>query len=99
MDGTRDFTVDTDELDQLVARANGFIGFLAESLDGINHRIAAIQQNWHGQAAIAQEEAFREWAIGAAEVVEGITAMHTAVVTARDAYNTAAEMNLRMSGG
>ncbi|MFB8278727.1 WXG100 family type VII secretion target [Nocardia colli] len=95
----RDFTFDIDALDQLVSRANGFIGFLAESLDGINHRIATIQQNWHGAAATAQEEAYREWTKGAAEVVEGITEMYTAAVTARDAYRAAEEINLRMSGG
>lgn len=98
-DDARDFTFDIDELDQLVTRANGFIGFLTESLDGINHRIATIQQNWQGAAAIAQEEAYREWATGAAAVVEGITDMYNAAVTARDAYSAAAKINLRMSGG
>lgn len=47
-DNSRDFTFDINELDQLISRANGFIGFLTESLDGINNRIAAIQQNWQG---------------------------------------------------
>ncbi|MGW4365379.1 WXG100 family type VII secretion target [Nocardia takedensis] len=99
VDDFRDFAFDIDELDQLVARANGFIGFLNESLDGLDHRIAAMQQNWRGAAAAAQEEAYREWAIGAAAVVAGITEMYTAAVAARDAYNAAADINLRMSGG
>ncbi|MGW5222254.1 WXG100 family type VII secretion target [Nocardia sp. NPDC004085] len=98
-DDFRDFTFDIDELDQLVTRALGFIGFLTESLDRLNHRIATIQQNWQGAAATAQEEAYREWATGAAAMVEGITEMYTAAVTARDAYSAAAEINLRMSGG
>ncbi|WP_054813987.1 WXG100 family type VII secretion target [Nocardia arizonensis] len=99
VENSRDFTVDIDELDDLVSRVNGFIGFLTESLEGLNHRIAAVQQNWQGLAATAQEDAYREWATGAAEVVDGITEMRTAAVTARDSYVAAAEMNLRMSGG
>ncbi|MFC6009946.1 WXG100 family type VII secretion target [Nocardia lasii] len=98
-DDSRDFTFDIDELDQLISRANGFIGFLTSSLDGVNKRVAAIQQNWQGAAAEAQEEAYREWATGAATVIEGITQMYEAAVTARDAYSAAAEANLRMSGG
>ncbi|GAA5056654.1 WXG100 family type VII secretion target [Nocardia callitridis] len=98
-DDSRDFTFDIDELDQLVTRANGFIGFLTESLDGINHRIATIQQNWQGAAATAQADAYREWATGAAAVVEGITEMYNAAVAARDAYSAAEEINFRMSGG
>ncbi|WP_181697663.1 WXG100 family type VII secretion target [Nocardia sp. GTS18] len=94
-----DFSFDLDTLDQLVSRANGFIGFLTDSLDGLTQRIATIQQSWHGAAADAQEEAFREWLAGATRVVEGIREMHTAAVTARDAYKAAEEMNLRMSGG
>lgn len=99
VDNSRDFAFDIDELDQLISRSDGFIGFLAESLDGINNRIAAIQQNWHGAAATAQEEAYREWATGADAVVDGLTRMYNAVVTARDAYSQASETNLRMSGG
>ncbi|MEV4155562.1 WXG100 family type VII secretion target [Nocardia salmonicida] len=98
-DGSRDFTFDIDELDQLISRANGFIGFLTDSLDGINNRIASIQQNWQGAAADAQEEAYREWATGAGTVIEGLAQMYNAAVTARDAYSAAAEANLRMSGG
>lgn len=60
MDDSRDFTFDLDELDQLISRANGFIGFLTESLDGINNRIASIQQIWQGAAADAQEQAYRD---------------------------------------
>ncbi|UGT57778.1 WXG100 family type VII secretion target [Nocardia asteroides] len=98
-DDSRDFTFDIDELDQLISRANGFIGFLTESLDGINNRIASIQQNWQGDAADAQEKSYREWTAGAAAVVEGLTQMHDAAVTARDAYSAAQQANLRMSGG
>ncbi|MDO3650906.1 WXG100 family type VII secretion target [Nocardia mangyaensis] len=99
MDDSRDFTFDTDELDRLIGRANGFIGFLTESLDGVNSRMASIQQNWQGAAADAQDQAYREWATGAATVIEGLTQMYNAAVTARDAYSAAAEANLRMSGG
>ena len=99
MDDSRDFTFDLDELDQLISRANGFIGFLTDNLDGINNRIASIQQNWQGAAADAQEQAYREWATGAATAIEGITQMYNAAVTARNAYSAPGEANLRMSGG
>ncbi|WP_043657315.1 WXG100 family type VII secretion target [Nocardia thailandica] len=98
-ENTRDFSFDLDALDQLVSRANGFIGFLTESLDGITQRVATIQQGWNGAAADAQEQAFRDWLTGATTVIEGLQEMHTAAVTARDAYKAAEEINLRMSGG
>ncbi|MCC3318093.1 WXG100 family type VII secretion target [Nocardia africana] len=98
-DYSRDFSFDLDDLDQLVSRADGFIGFLTDSLDGIDQRIAAIQQTWHGKAADAQHQAYQEWAPGAAEVVEGLTTMHAAIRTARTAYQEAQDINLRMSGG
>ncbi|MCA2206184.1 WXG100 family type VII secretion target [Nocardia rosealba] len=98
VENSRPFRVDLDELDQLVTRVSGFTGFLNESLDGLKQRIAAVQQTWHGQAADAQDAAFREWHLGATEVVEGIDAMRAAVRAAHTRYTAAIEANRQMLG-
>ncbi|MBW0269982.1 hypothetical protein ATM97_02310 [Nocardia sp. MH4] len=67
-DNAQPFRADLAELEQMVARVSGFVGFLNDSLDGLQQRIAAVQQNWTGAAADAQAEAFRDWATGATDV-------------------------------
>ncbi|MFD3460980.1 WXG100 family type VII secretion target [Nocardia fluminea] len=99
VENSQPFRVDLDEIDQLVTRVSGFVGFLSESLDGLNQRIASVQQTWHGQAADAQDAAFREWHLGATEVAEGISSMREAVQAAHNRYTAAIEANLNMLGG
>ncbi|ONM48709.1 WXG100 family type VII secretion target [Nocardia donostiensis] len=92
------FQVDLNELDNITARAAGFIGFLADSLTALEQRIATLQQTWTGEAAIAQADAFRQWATGATDVSEGIEAMRQAALAAHGRYTSAAEANLKMLG-
>lgn len=99
VENSQPFQVDLDDLDQLVTRVSGFVGFLNESLDGLKQRIASVQQTWHGQAADAQDAAFREWHLGATEVAEGIDAMRESVRAAHTRYTAAIEANRRMLGG
>ncbi|WP_054815712.1 WXG100 family type VII secretion target [Nocardia arizonensis] len=96
MDETQPFRVDIAELEQIIARVSGFIGFLEDSLQGLQQRISAVQQTWTGAAADAQAEAFREWTAGATDVSDGIAVMRQAIVDARDRYEAAATANLRM---
>ncbi|MGS2809921.1 WXG100 family type VII secretion target [Nocardia sp. MW-W600-9] len=92
------FRVDLEELEQIVTRVAGFIGFLNDSLDGLQQRMSAVQQNWTGAAADAQAVAFREWHTGATDVADGIEIMRQVVQDAHDRYNAAIAANLAMLG-
>ncbi|MCC3331660.1 WXG100 family type VII secretion target [Nocardia abscessus] len=98
VDNAQPYRVDLDELEQIVARISGFIGFLNDSLDGLQQRISAVQQNWNGAAADAQAQAFREWHTGATDVAEGIDTMSQSVRDAHDRYTAAISANLSMLG-
>ncbi|WP_454200055.1 WXG100 family type VII secretion target [Nocardia sp. Marseille-Q1738] len=98
MDNAQAFRVKLSELEQITARLDGFVGFLSDSLSGLQQRIDSVQQNWNGAAADSQAEAFRQWVIGATDVAEGIAAMKQAAVDAHDRYSSAAAANLRMLG-
>ncbi|MEU2252518.1 WXG100 family type VII secretion target [Nocardia xishanensis] len=95
MDGYR---VNLDELEQITARMQGFSGFLTESLQGLQQRMAALHQTWSGEAATAQSEAFTQWMTAAGKVAEGIAAMRDASADARTSYIDAVETNLRTLG-
>ncbi|RDI46618.1 WXG100 family type VII secretion target [Nocardia mexicana] len=97
-DDARSFQVDLADLEQIMARLEGFRGFLTESMSGLQSRIDTVQQNWTGESADAQAEAFRQWVAGATDVAEGIAAMKQAARAAHDRYSSAAAANLRMLG-
>ncbi|WP_459548330.1 WXG100 family type VII secretion target [Nocardia sp. X0981] len=92
------FQVDLDELDNLTARAANFIGFLNDSLTGLEQRMAALHQTWSGDAAIAQADAYRQWSAGATDVAEGVDAMRRAAVDAHARYTSAIQTVQRMFG-
>lgn len=92
------FQVDLNELDNITARAAGFIGFLGDSLTALEQRVATLQQSWTGDAADAQVDAFRQWAAGAADVRDGIEAMRQAALAAHERYSSAVDANRRMLG-
>ncbi|WP_331758057.1 WXG100 family type VII secretion target (plasmid) [Nocardia sp. NBC_01377] len=98
MDNTQPFRVKLTELDDIAGRLNSFVGFLSDSMAGLEQRIGQVQQNWNGAAADAQADAFRQWMVGATDVSEGIAAMKKAAVDAQDRYSAAAAANLRMLG-
>lgn len=98
VENAQPFRVDLDELEQLVARVSGFVGFLNDSLDGLQQRVSAVQQNWNGAAADSQAEAFREWRTGATDVAEGMATMRQAVLDAHGRYSAAIAANLAMLG-
>lgn len=92
------YRVDLNELENVTDRVAGFVGFLEQSLDGIQQRITAVQSSWTGPSATAANEAFTQWLAGAQEVSEGITTMRQSAVAARDRYNAAVAANLQMLG-
>jgi len=95
---TEPFRVDLDELDDITARVAGFVGFLEDSLVGVQQRMAAAQAGWNGPSAIAANDAFARWLTGAQDVAEGIDAMRAAAVAAHQRYTTAVSTNLEMLG-
>ncbi|APE33030.1 hypothetical protein BOX37_02525 [Nocardia mangyaensis] len=98
VENAQPFQVSLSELEQIAARAGGFVGFLNDSLDGLQQRIEAVQQNWSGAAADAQADAFRQWVSGATDVAEGIEAMRQAATDAHNRYTAAVAANLQMLG-
>lgn len=92
------FRVDLTELDDITARVAGFVGFLEDSLTGIQQRIAAVQSGWNGPSATAANDAFARWLTGAQDVAEGIDEMRAAAVAAHQRYTAAVATNLEMLG-
>ncbi|MEU1983467.1 WXG100 family type VII secretion target [Nocardia sp. NPDC019395] len=92
------FQVDLDQLDNLTARAANFIGFLNDSLTGLEQRMATLHQTWGGETATAQADAFRKWSNGATDVREGVDAMRQAAVDAHTRYTTAIQTVQRILG-
>lgn len=91
------FSVDIDDLDQLVARLSGLAGFIEEHLDEIDDKVAMLSgTGWEGVAARAYSDAHRQWVAGAREFTDGIRTMSDAVGRARTRYTAAAEINKQM---
>lgn len=95
MDG---YQVDLEHLDAVTARIGGLHGFVQDSLEGLDARIAAAHQTWTGEAAARHAEAHREWMTAAAEVRAGIEAMRAAAQAAHGHYSDAIATNLRILG-
>ncbi|MGW4535391.1 WXG100 family type VII secretion target [Nocardia sp. NPDC004340] len=93
------FQVNLAELEEIQDRIAGFVGFLSDSLTGLQQRISSVQQNWTGPAADTQAAAFRKWIAGAAEVSDGIGEMKLAAAEAHAHYTRAATTNRAMLGG
>ncbi|MFE3546004.1 WXG100 family type VII secretion target [Nocardia sp. NPDC059177] len=98
VDNSQPFIVNLAELEQIVIRVSSFVGFLTDSLDGIQQRITTVQQNWSGAAADAQAEAYREWHSGATDVADGIEIMRQAAQAVHNRYSDALAANLGMLG-
>ncbi|MGY0500864.1 WXG100 family type VII secretion target [Nocardia sp. FBN12] len=90
------FKVDLEHLDTVTARIAGLVGFVEDSLAGLDARIAATHQNWTGKAATAHAAAHTEWMTAATEVREGVEEMRAAAVAAHSHYNDAVAANLHM---
>ncbi|MEV6059351.1 WXG100 family type VII secretion target [Nocardia asteroides] len=96
MAGDGSFQVDLDHLDSVTSRIAGLVGFVEDSLAGLDARIAGAHQTWTGQAAAAHAAAHTEWMSAATEVREGVEEMRTAAVDAHRHYNDAVTANLQM---
>ncbi|MQY19484.1 WXG100 family type VII secretion target [Nocardia macrotermitis] len=96
---TGEYSVDLNQLDDLVTRLSSLAQFINEHLDTLDSKSAAVHAgSWSGTAASAHETAHREWSAAAAEFVAGITEMSTAARNAHTRYTGAATANTRMFG-
>lgn len=95
-----EFSVDLEHLDHVVARLTGLAGFLAENLDDIDDKVAALQgTGWEGLAAQAYADAHRQWSTGAREFTEGVRTVADAAKTAHTRYSRAIDLNSKMLRG
>ncbi|MGW5230322.1 WXG100 family type VII secretion target [Nocardia niigatensis] len=96
MNDSQAFQVNLSELEGIQDQISSFTSFLADSLSGLQQRIASVQQSWTGPAADAQSDAFQQWLTGAAEVSDGIEEMKRAARDAHAHYSSAAKTNSAM---
>ncbi|WP_433523021.1 WXG100 family type VII secretion target [Nocardia pseudovaccinii] len=94
------FSVDLDQLDQIVSRLNGLAGSLHDHLDELDHKVAALHSgSWESAAASAYAEAHSQWLAAAREFAEGVAAVSDAACKAHTRYSTAADVNKQMLQG
>lgn len=98
MADSQGFQVNLSELEGIQDRISGFVGFLTDSMSGLQERINSVQANWNTPGADAQAAAFQKWITGATEVSEGIEAMKKAAAEAHTHYSRAAATNLAIFG-
>ncbi|MFJ2665252.1 WXG100 family type VII secretion target [Nocardia fluminea] len=94
------FSVDMDQLDQIIARIAGLAGFVADHLDQIDDKVATLKgSTWEGLAADAYQVAHTQWVSGAQEFAEGLRDMSAAAKSAHTRYTSAADLNKKMLEG
>jgi WXG100 family type VII secretion target len=92
-----EFSVDLERLDQLVARLTGLSGFIHETLDGLDEKVAGlVGTGWESVAAQAYNDAHAQWVKGAREFAEGVADMGTAARAAHSRYTRAIDLNYKM---
>ncbi|MBH0781780.1 WXG100 family type VII secretion target [Nocardia bovistercoris] len=98
---TDSFSVDLDRVEQIVARLTALAGFVAEHIDQIDDRAAAILTGtgWEGVAAQAYESLQQQWSVSAREFVDGIHDMSAAAEAAHSSYTDAGAVNTRLFRG
>ncbi|MFR9772258.1 WXG100 family type VII secretion target [Nocardia sp. SC052] len=95
-----EFSVNLDDLDQIVTRLSGLAGFISEHLDDIDDKVATLAgTGWESVAAQAYSNAHRQWMTGAREFADGVREMSDAARKAHTRYSTAADINRQMLQG
>lgn len=87
------YRVDLDELARVIDSLESFGTTLDAKLAELDRVNAELHVTWEGEAAVAQAEAHRKLAHGAAEVHRGLLAMHAAASRAHASYHAAAVAN------
>lgn len=92
------FTIDLEQLDSVIARLSGLVGFVEEQLDELDRRIAELPTTWSGLSADAHADAHNEWSSGARDLRDGLDIMRAAATRAHEQYSNAVAANLRIFG-
>ncbi len=90
------FTVDLDELAELIARMAACERALEQRTNEVEADIAALHGIWSGSAAEAQRLAHAEWEQGLATMRAALADIRTAAQRAHDNYTSAARTNAEM---
>jgi len=88
------FEVDLAELDAVVGSLDAFAGTFAAQLSTLEKTVAALQQDWLGEAADAQAVAHRRLAAGAEQMHAALLGLHRAARHAHETYTAAAAANV-----
>lgn len=94
--GDGDFTVELDELDDLVGDLESCGRELARRVADLDRQMVALHGTWQGLAATAQREAHQEWGDGMAAMHAALTKLRAVARQAHHHYRDAADTNLDM---
>jgi WXG100 family type VII secretion target len=88
--------VDLELLADLLDRMAAFEQRFAVVRDDVDARMRRTRAVWTGAAADAQAAVHERWVVGAREMHEGLTALHSIAGTARENYASAVQANRQM---
>ncbi|MFI5777127.1 WXG100 family type VII secretion target [Nocardia sp. NPDC051570] len=96
---TDEFSVDLEQLDNVVTRLSSLTAFISDHLTTLDQKVAAVHAgSWSGAAAAAHQQAHSEWSAAAAEFVDGVAEMSSAARNAHGQYTSSVNANTRMFG-
>ncbi|MFD4457031.1 WXG100 family type VII secretion target [Nocardia sp. NPDC058480] len=97
---SEEFSVDLDELDQIVTRLSALSGFLSDQVNALDAGLAKVSAgSWVGVAAGAYADAQRDLGKSAREFSTSISGLADRVKYARQQYEDAATVNIDMFRG
>lgn len=91
-----DFTVDSDELDEVIGRLEKTESALERLTADLARQMATLQETWEGLSAEAQKEAHEEWTKGMVAMRAAMADLRAAARSAHGNYTAAADANLAM---
>lgn len=92
----RVFTIDTDDLDAVIADVQATENALETLTNDLEKQVAALQSVWEGLAADAQAEAHRTWEEGMRGMRAALAELRASARNAHTNYTAAASANVTM---
>ena len=91
-----DFTLDPDDLDDVIVRLEGCQAALLTLADDLDKQMVVLKETWEGLAAQAHTEAHQEWAQGMAAMRQAMVDLRAAARLAHGNYLAATDANTTM---
>jgi WXG100 family type VII secretion target len=91
-----DFTIDVDDLDEVVHDLAKCEAALSTLTDDLEHQMAALHGVWEGLSAQAYREAHDEWTTGMLAMRAALADLRAAARLAHSHYTGAAQTNVDM---